>query len=647
MSDSRDPGLVLYDPQGRALPMQTGTTQHATPPGVARMRPVDLAQQIAAYNPGNRPYDPGAPLAPITRGGEPIQWAPQTGYNLIYSPNKKVGVDNATLRQFADACPGLRVVMTQIFREMQGYGLSVARRGLKKSERAKVDPIRDRLESWLKMPDGRRPYGEWLTKVLEDLYVIGAPALARVITASGQPAGLKPIDAGLITPIVTSSGDAPEPPNPAFYFTAYQLPYREYTSDELIYLPYHARTWTPFGFSIVEQAMLYIILQVNRALYYINFYDSSSVPPGIANVPETWTPAEIREFQGYFDQLYGGGNTGQRHKVWWAPPTAKYQAIKQHPDWQYDFDEYLLRVFAWFAGVAPTPIVKTTSMGKGSEGLNQEALAAGVSPLKGFIGSILDSYIHDTRRGLTADGASFPMGFGLADYSIEWTQEREENKDTKLAEDTQLMDRGVYSINRILESRGEDPWDETQYPLAAEPLIKTQSGYIPLSMLQEQADKAVAPPQPVPAAFAKPGGEPPNGPEGGNGAPKPFPVAPDKEAEAKADLGKWRRVVLNAARDGKRPRRFESAALPKALMEHIQKHIDAGDAQPFEGVSIIKADGDKPRPRFADLKHDHEGQAVMARGEQVMLGAYGRMARAVADEVLARVKAPAQHNGDA
>ena len=539
-ADNKPMQKVQYDLQGNVstpiAPFEGPTVR--TPRGVRRK--VDLTsmmQQLISYNPKLWPFDPGIPLSAITTGGEAIRWAPQTGYNLTYSPDKKIGIANSKLRLFADQCAGIRVVMEQLKREYVGLDKDIVPKDPTDDELA-ASKDRTFLQEWLLLPDGKTDLEQWEMMVIEDMMVIGAPALWRMHNFGGKAVGLRPIDSALVTPIVTAMGLAPESPAPAFYFNAYSLPYREYTEDELIYKPFNMRTWTPYGFGPVEATISYVLLQIYRSLYYVNRYDRSDLPPGFLTMPENWTEKNVLSFADAFAEKMSGEDS-ERHSLQFFPNGAKYQEVKQMPDWQYEFDEYLMRVFSWMIGVAPTPIIKQQSMGKGSEGLSEEALAAGVRPLEKFIKRIIDRYIADTEQGMTPEEEKFPRGFGMKGYEYNIVEEREENKELKLNENMQLQASAVKTINAIRADYGLDELDEDEYPQAGEPMFKLATGWVPLKSLaiqtpeemaaKEQEDKQhaldlAAAGKPTPGApGAVPGG--PGGPGGGaapgNGGSEP------------------------------------------------------------------------------------------------------------------------------
>ena len=443
-----DNDITIYDAHSRPVTKADTLSfapQPKTPDGVMKTTPIDAAQIAAvANNPGRWPFDPGVPMQPVVQDGEPIQWPPAVGWNLLYDPNKKLGIPPYLLRAFSENCTSVRVIISQLISTAMGWDFGAVKEGTTRAHRKDTDAVRDGIKKWLKKPDGKRSMQRWLSIVVDDLTVIGAPSLARTVTLSGKPKGLKPIDSALVVPIVTASGDAPEPPAPAYYFTAYGLPYRQYTSDELLYEPMQEKSWTPFGVSPVEEVFAYIVLAINRGLYYSAYYDSGTVPAGIATCPKDWELEKIKQFADYFQTIMTG-SVGKVHQLWWAPADTKIQAFKQHPDWQYDFDEFIFRLMAMRIGVDASPMVKQGGLGRPNEGLSEEALAAGIVPLKKYVATLLDTYIQDEGIGLTrvdpktGKPRTFTRGLGQPDYHVEIIETREENKQQKLEEEARRL----------------------------------------------------------------------------------------------------------------------------------------------------------------------------------------------------------------
>jgi Phage Mu protein F like protein len=492
--DERPLSKAQYDGMGRLATavasfegptLRTGSARW--PAGATPRQDLSPMAALMSINPNLWPFDPGLPLSPIVSGGG-VRWAPPAGYNVTYSPDKKIGIPNARLRLFADQCPGIRIVIEQLKREFNGIQKDIVPKDAKNDDLEK-SPDRDMLREWLPHPDPDQDIDleQWETQFMEDALVIGAPAIWRMHSYAGDFVGLRPIDAGLVSCYLTTRGTTPKPPTPAYAFAAFSLPYIDYTSDELVYRPMNSRTWTPYGFGPVEATISYVLLQIFRSIFYVNTYDQSDVPPGWVTLPKEWTPNQII---GFADEMAKrmGAEGPERHHVRYMPSDSRYQAVKQMPDWDYEFDEYLMRVFAWIVGVSAAPIVKQASIGKGTEGLAQEALAAGIRPYQVAVKRVIDRAIQSDEIGMTTEGERFPRGFGKKDYELGYVSEREENRAEKLTEIIQRQENGQVSVNDCKKEYGEDLLDEDEYPAANEPMFKTPTGWVLLRDMGRQPE---------------------------------------------------------------------------------------------------------------------------------------------------------------
>ncbi|MDD2857780.1 MAG: hypothetical protein PHU75_03810 [Candidatus Nanopelagicales bacterium] len=519
-----------------------------------------MAESERAVNLDAAPFTPSAPLAPTTTGVDPIVWAPGPGYNLTYTADKKDGTRNDVLRSFAENCPPIRVVIEQLKREMRGMAVDIVPLDAKAQDAD--TPEQRELRQWLRRPDGRLSWGAWVNALIEDLVVIGAPAVARLRDVGGRPRGLRLIDSANIVPIVMADGCEPAPPAAAYYQVLHGQPYREYTTDELIYRPFNARTWTPYGYGPVEQTLLYCALALNRTLWYTQSYTEGTTPPGWGTLPKEWTAAQIAEFQKLMDAMMAGNGPNRQH-IQYVPEGFTFIRGAEGSPWTYEFDEFLMRVFSWAIGVAPTPVVKNSTLGQGTEGLSQEALAAGVMPLQYYLEEILDDYVQNADSGLTVAGESIPMGLGASGYEFCFVDQREENKAQRLTEDDLLVKLGARTINEVRVSRGEDKLDE---PAADLPLVMTGTGYVLLSDVLKE-------PAPTPPALLPFTGQVNNSAEEPAEEPTEEPVGEPSEPSAKSDLAKWQRKVAKA---GGKARPFVSAAIPEWRRYQVETALKAG-----------------------------------------------------------------------
>ena len=94
-------------------------------------------------------------------------------------------------------------------------------------------------------PDGIRNWADWLRLILEELFVIDAPALYCRRDRAGRLTALLPLDGATIKPVIDDWGRPPQPYDDGgqtVWPTAYQqilkgFPAVDYSTRDLVYRP--------------------------------------------------------------------------------------------------------------------------------------------------------------------------------------------------------------------------------------------------------------------------------------------------------------------------------------------------------------------------------------------------------------------------
>jgi 8-oxo-dGTP pyrophosphatase MutT (NUDIX family) len=289
---------------------------------------------------------PGDDRAEPRRFQYPVGWDMPQGMPGTEGLGKLA--DFTTLRTLADLYSVARACIDLRKAELRGIGWDIvltknAAKALRGSSSGMQDFAKRRaqaIEFW-RRPDPYYPdFSSWFDTMLEEVFVTDALAL-YVQPARGQGKGvlgsslgaLDLIDGTLIRPLVDIRGGKPTPPNPAYQQYLYGVPrvdlmtlllgednpeeqglVAEYAGDQLMYLPFNQRTWTPYGQTPVERAIIPIMTGLNRQQYQLNYYQEGSIPglfvsPGDPNM----TPAQIRELQDALNAL--AGDQAWKHKI--------------------------------------------------------------------------------------------------------------------------------------------------------------------------------------------------------------------------------------------------------------------------------------------------------------------------------------------
>jgi len=382
------------------------------------------------------------------------------------------------------------------------------------------------LREFLLRPDRAKTWRQWASSLIEDLLVVDAVTLLPRTDRAGRPLALQLIDGTTIKPLVDITGQPPLPPLPAYQQILYGRPETEFTTEELMYRPCNARTWTPYGQSPIEMVAMIVNLSLRRELHYLNWYTAGNIPDSFFIMPETMTDEKLREFQTYFDGMLGGDSEKRSGYVKFLPGPGQYVDTKPG-EWKYEFDEYLARVVAWAFGVSPLPIAKMVNRAS-SEQMDRAHMAGAIEPVRGFLKDIVDEYLH--------------LHCALPWAEFRWVDARPEDQKILLDEDDRLTRIGARTIDEVRVSRGQAPLDGG---LGSKPLIITMQG---ATLLED----ALKPPEPTPVVA------------GSN---------PPVNEPATGDLTRWRKRALKDAKAAREPRPFVSDEIPPDVQDFIRSGL--------------------------------------------------------------------------
>ncbi len=443
----------------------------------------DLPGAEAQANPNRDPFSPGAPLAPWTPlGSPPIGWAPPVSWNKVYDPSKKLGVRYEILRNFADSVTILNVVRDAAKRQIRALKWDIVIKDPKQTEHPRLQELKD----YFVKPDRETLFSDWLSALLEDLFVIGAPSLGKLYDGNGKPAGLRVMDAATIVPVISELGTLQGDPSFAYYGVHYGIPYRGYRRNEIIYRPFNRRSFTPFGFSPVEQLLGWMLVALNRQTYYANWYAETSTPPTWLMAPSGWPDEKIVFWQGYLDTIMSG-NTAQKHKARIIPGPLDPKPGRVEEKFDYQFDEALIRLTCESFGVSPSFIAKTSSLGKGTQGVDEAAEDMGLQCYITFVEETIQDYIDNDLR--------------CPELEFRFL-EQESNAKGKSESEANDLKVGLRTLNEVRTLRGDDPYDSDEFPEADQPMVLTPTGFVPFGQPPAKPEPVVAPG----SAQAEPGG---------------------------------------------------------------------------------------------------------------------------------------------
>ena len=362
------------------------------------LSPVEVTARFAE-NPNGAadwfgPSAPQAPGAPADVAGR--QWDFPSGYNLNIRTRSYEATSFADLRALADAYDLLRLVIETRKDQIERMNWAIrAKSG------AKADPAQiARVERFFERPDGAHDWSAWMRMILEDLFVIDAPALWCERDRSGALLALHPLDGATIKPVLDAWGRTPRPfmqSGKLVYPVAYQqvlkgLPAVDYSVRDVLYRPRNPRAHRAYGYSPVEQVIATVNIGMKRQLHQLNYYSEGNIPESLIGVPDTWTPDQIKNFQDYWD-LYFTGDLARRRRAKFVPGGVARTFIQtKEPELKNAFDEWIARVVCFAFSVSPQPFINQMNCAT-SETQKDMADQEGLLPILGWIKRLCDHVI--------------------------------------------------------------------------------------------------------------------------------------------------------------------------------------------------------------------------------------------------------------
>jgi len=428
---------------------QYRSTRPDTPP--ATIRDVDIGTNFYS------PFQPILPFAPLT-GNYAREWDYPVGENLDYQPKRFALMHQ--LRLMSQSWGLLRSVIETRKDQLLSVPWDIQAIGGGDGG-AKARDVKE----FFRRPDKKHRFTAWARLLLEDLFVIDAPAIYVWRKANTDDVhALEVVDGMTILPLIDDAGRTPDWPNPAYQQIIKGLPSINLTERELLYRPMRLRPELPiYGYSPVEQLYLEVTEGIRRTLYQVNFWTEGTMPELIITVPEAWAPGQIAMFQASFDALMQG-NAALKSRVRFVPGGMKPFDIKNANGeaLKSDYDEWLARLVCYTFSVSPQPFVR--EMNRATAQVSQEVSEQeGTLALQAwFKDEIMDPLIQDV---LGAKGLEFV-----------WQAKREIDALTQAQVAQIYLRSGVRTVNEIRADIGREPVEGGD-----EPLIYTGTGAMRLA----------------------------------------------------------------------------------------------------------------------------------------------------------------------
>lgn len=592
-----------------------------TPSGAALPRPVvDFLQGM--FGP-MEPISPQPIDAPRDDSGraEPRRWQYPVAWNLpIGLPGTeglKVG-SFATCRNYAEHYSIARACIRVRRDEMLGLDWDImptkaAEKAMRGDKAAHKDFLERAAEAkrFFSNPDPYQYDGfeGWFSALLEDVLVcdnatvhLQPPRLRGRGLFGTEVAALEYINGDTIRPLLDVRGGRPRPPSVAYQQYIWGVPRADlmqvflpedaeemasevhsYRADQLHYLRIEPRSWTPYGFSMVEQALVPEAIGFKRQVYLLDYYTEGSLPAAyVVPGPDVASPTQRRQLQDTLNAI--AGDVGYKFKIIVLPPHSEIhdtKEVKLADGSDQVIAEQVMMVF----GVEATEIAMIP--GGRTSGLGGAGHAEGA---------------QETRKKVRSGPLAKKLKSGLLDFMLQQVGgqqdmefrflglEDEEDEQQKAAVRKVYVDIGVMSRDEVRGDLSLPPWN---LPLTSSPTATTQTGPVPLDPAVEAPVAQVEPEEgEAPSGQAddkqdeqaasesgqapakKPAGKP-STPDGGDPADAPKPQT-SKAAALDAEPTPRQRLALveleqlrGFARHGKRIDAFRARCLPSGELERI------------------------------------------------------------------------------
>jgi HK97 family phage portal protein len=421
-------------------------------------------------------FGPSIPLEPVAppevRGRV---WDYPTAVNIQYQPRSSEAIGFPILRTLADSYDLLRLVIETRKDQLVKFDWSIKAREGREENQAQQDKITDLL----RYPDKVHTWQQWLRMIIEDMLVIDAATIYPRRTLGGDLYSLDPIDGATIKVLIDQSGRTPVPPEFAYQQVLKGVPAVGYTREELVYTPRNPRTNRFYGYSPVEQILMTVNIALRRQGFTLDYYTSGSVPDALINVPDTWNPDQIQQFQSYWDSLLSG-NSAERRKARFIPGGTKPNMLKE-PLLKDEMDEWLARVVCFAFNLPPTAFVR--QMNRATAQTAQEtAMQEGLLPMLIWVKDLVDFLIQS------------PFVLNTPDLEFAWAAEKDVDPLIQAQIDDLYIRNGTKSVDEIREGQGMEP-------IGMEHAIYTATGPVFVKDLLEPSEPAPAPmalPPPAP-----------------------------------------------------------------------------------------------------------------------------------------------------
>ena len=270
-----------------------------------------------------------------------------------------------------------------------------------------------------------RSFSEWITEFLWQHFVFDGTPIYPRYNLGKEVIGFEIVDAPTIKVLLDNRGAIPSPPSPAFQQVLWGFPRGEYQAtpdsdgeffnapgknneylrDQLAYFVRNRRTWSPYGFSAVEESIPAATLYLERQRWMKSEYQDGATPMAFFETDsDEMDHLRLASFERVFNDKMVG-STQERHRMKVLPRGFKpVFAPTIDERFKTDYDNFLILRIATVFGVAPSTLGIIPRSGLGGagerEGEATQALTVSQKPLEAFLVETINTL---SRRFLGSD----------------------------------------------------------------------------------------------------------------------------------------------------------------------------------------------------------------------------------------------------
>lgn len=351
-------------------------------PGIVQRVVTGLKYVIRGVGPENF-FGPNQPLAPLAQDrAEGRQFDYPVGYNLRIMPRSGENVSFDDLRTLADGYDLMRLVIETRKDQIKSYDWEIVPSDFDADPTAMQQDIKD-ATNFLSSPDKEHTWDDWISMFVEDLLVLDAVCIYPRMNKGNKLYGLELIDGATMKRVLDDTGRTPLPPDVAYQQIIKGIPAADYTADSLMYMARNQRTNRVYGYGPVEQVLMTVNIALRRQMTQLDYYTVGNIPEAIAQVPETWTPKQLSEFQLWWDSVNEGSGARAKRRMTFIPSLKDIEFPRKEV-LKDEFDEWLARIVCFAFSIPPTAFIKQSNRAT-AEQADQSAKEEGLRPLLRWI----------------------------------------------------------------------------------------------------------------------------------------------------------------------------------------------------------------------------------------------------------------------